>query len=195
MNAALLQFGFPTHPVDAYRHFIGDGTDCLVRRVLPKEHLDDETISKCLAAMTAEYSRRWSDNTKPYPGIPELLFALEQRKFTKVVLSNKPDNFTQLTVAKLLADWSFRIVRGVGPSVPQKPDPTAALQIADELEIPPQKVLYLGDTDTDMQTADSAGMYAVGALWGFRDARELHENGAKALVENPTDILKILDNG
>jgi len=194
MNAVLTRFGFPTHPTDSYRYFIGDSTDCLVRHVLPKNHLDDETVSKSLAALQDEYSKHWADNTKPYPGIPELLSALQERKIPKAVLSNKEDEFTQIMVEKLLHDWSFRIVRGVKPSVPKKPDPAAALDIARELQIPPYRFLYLGDTNTDMQTANSAGMYAAGALWGFRTAEELLANGAKTLVENPQDILKLFDN-
>ena len=126
---------------------------------------------------------------------PELLRALEDRSFPKAVLSNKPDDFTKLTVEKLLPQWSFQIVRGVGPSVPKKPDPAAVLQIADELQIHPHRFLYLGDTNTDMLTANSAGMYAVGALWGFRTAQELLASGAKALVEKPLDVLNLLDNG
>lgn len=190
MNAVLTRFGFPTHPADSYRYFIGEGTDCLVRRALPKDRLDDETVSKSLAALRDEYGKRWADNTKPYPGIPELLSALQGRKIPMAVLSNKPDEFTQITVEKLLPSWSFQIVRGVTPSVPKKPDPAAAIDIARELQIPPCRFIYLGDTNTDMQTACAAGMYAVGALWGFRTAEELLANDAKTLAENPQDVLK-----
>lgn len=194
MNAVLAQLGFTTHPIEDYRYFVGDGMDCLIRRILPKDRIDKQTIDKCLKAAKDEYGKRWAENTKPYTGIPELLQVLENRSFPKAVLSNKPDDFTKLTVEKLLPKWSFQIVRGVGPSTPKKPDPTAALQIADELQIHPHRFIYLGDTNTDMLTANSAGMYAVGALWGFRTEQELLASGAKALVEKPQDVLKLLDN-
>lgn len=195
MNSALVRFGFEPHRIDCYRRFIGDSTEYLVRDVLPKNHLDEQTISKCLTAMQDEYSRHWADNTKPYAGVPELLWALERRKIPKAVLSNKPDYFTQIIVKKLLSDWSFHIVRGAEPSVPKKPHPGVALEIAKELATAPEEFLYVGDTNTDMQTACSARMYGVGALWGFRDAEELLASGAKSLVEKPEDILAILDNG
>lgn len=194
MNAVLTRFGLPTHPTDSYRYFVGEGLDCLVRHVLPKDHLDDETVSKSLATMQDEYSKHWADNTKPYPGIPELLCALQKRKIPTAILSNKPDEFTRIMVEKLLPDWSFRIVRGAKPSMPKKPDPAAALDIARELHIPPCRFLYLGDSNIDMQTANSAGMYAAGALWGFRTAEELLANGAKTLIENPQDVLKLFDD-
>jgi len=189
MNTVLARFGLPTHPVDAYRYFVGDGIDSLVGRALPADHRDNETIRNCLSSVKKEYAKRWNKNTKPYPGIAGLLSTLQHRRIPMTILSNKPDHFTQLTVAKLLHNWSFQIIRGVKPSVPQKPDPTAALQIAAELAIPPRNFLYLGDTNTDMKTASAAGMYPVGALWGFRDAAELLESGAKALAKSPLQIL------
>jgi len=192
-NAALMRFGFPTHPIDAYRYFVGDGMDGLVRRALPEQHRDSQTLAKCDKAIIDEYKNRWTENTKPYPGIPELLCELERRALPKAVLSNKPDDFTKTVVERLLPDFDFQIVRGAKPSVPIKPDPTAALQIADKLDIPPQRFVYLGDTNTDMQTANAAGMFAAGALWGFRTAEELSANGAKALLNTPQEVLNLLD--
>jgi phosphoglycolate phosphatase len=86
----------------------------------------------------------------------------------------------------------FAIVRGQLPNVPLKPDPTAALQIARELGVPPAQWLYLGDTNTDMQTARGAGMHAVGVLWGFRDREELTESGAEHIVARPQEVLGLL---
>jgi phosphoglycolate phosphatase len=74
----------------------------------------------------------------------------------------------------------------------KKPDPTAALQIARHLNISPSQFLYLGDSGIDMETADRAGMYPVGALWGFRSAEELLEGGARTLIEHPRELLSIL---
>jgi len=73
-----------------------------------------------------------------------------------------------------------------------KPDTTSALQIAKRLNIPPAEFLYLGDSGVDMKTATAAGMYPVGALWGFRTADELLAGGARQLILNPTDLPNIL---
>jgi len=194
MNTALARLGLPPHPTDAYRYFVGDGAINLTERVLPKDSITDEIVDKCLALMLKEYSRRWSNNTKPYPGILQMLSALEKIGLPKAILSNKADDFTQIIVNSLLSDFSFQVVRGLLPSAKRKPDPTSALQIADELKIPPSRFLYLGDTKTDMQTAIAAGMYPVGVLWGFREADELLQNGAKKLVKTPADVLKLLNN-
>jgi phosphoglycolate phosphatase len=193
MNTVLEKFGFPAHPVDAYRYFTGGGMETLVKLSLPENHRDKLTVGKCLAADKKEYRKRWRNNTKPYPGIPELLDELEKLRLPKAVLSNKPDEFTRIMVKTLLSRWSFSSVCGEQPETPRKPDPSAALRIARRLKIPPQNFLYLGDSSTDMQTADSAGMYAVGVLWGFRTADELLANGAKTLLKTPLDVLPLIN--
>jgi phosphoglycolate phosphatase len=192
-NAALRAQGFPEHPLAAYRYFIGDGVEALVRRALPPEHLDAATLARAAELMRAQYSARWADKTRPYPAIADLLDALTARGVPMAVLSNKPDEFTRLCVGRLLPHWRFAVVLGAGTGLPKKPDPTAALHIAGELSLSPAQMVYLGDTNTDMQTAVAAGMYPVGALWGFRTASELTASGARVLIERPTDLLGVLD--
>jgi phosphoglycolate phosphatase len=110
------------------------------------------------------------------------------------VLSNKPHDSTRTVIEFFFPGNPFQIVRGARPGVPIKPDPTAALQIAAELHVEPQRVIYLGDTDTDMKTAVAAGMFAAGALWGFRTAGELTAAGARTLLKTPTEVAALLDS-
>jgi phosphoglycolate phosphatase len=43
-----------------------------------------------------------------------------------------------------------------------------------------------------MMTAVRAGMYPIGALWGYRSEQELREHGAKALIQHPSELINIL---
>jgi phosphoglycolate phosphatase len=96
-------------------------------------------------------------------------------------------------VGKLLPRWRFDAVVGARPPAPWKPDPTVALQIAASLGVGPRRFLYLGDTNTDMQTAIAAGTFPVGALWGFRTAEELRASGAKVLAAKPEDVIEVVE--
>ena len=194
MNESLTHFGFPTHPVEAYKYFIGDSVEVEAYRALPESARDDQTIKKVAVFSEQIYDKCWGRTTKPYPGIPELLTTLRRRDLPLVILSNKNDRFTKVMVKKLLPGWRFEIVQGALPDVPLKPDPTLALQIVNKLKIPPEQFLYLGDTNTDMQTAVAAAMFPAGCLWGYRSADELLQSGAKILIHSPAEVLDVLDN-
>ena len=192
MNAVLLRSGLPTHPLDAYRYFVGEGIEMLVQRAVPEAERAPARLAAHVAAMRSEYDLRSAAKTRPYPGVPELLDALEARGMPAAILSNKPHDATVEIVAQLLGKWRFRAVLGARPSVPKKPDPAGALEIAAGLGVPPGEILYLGDTATDMRTARAALMRAVGALWGFRTEDELREAGAEFLARDPGDLLDLL---
>jgi len=194
MNESLVHFGYPPHPVDSYKYFIGDSVEVEAYRALPERYRDEETIKKVAEFSEQIYDKCWHETTKPYPGIPELLSTLQERGVCLVILSNKAHRFTKVIVEKLLPQWRFKIVQGALADIPLKPDATLALQIANRLKIPPEQFLYLGDTNTDMQTAVNAGMFAVGCLWGYRTADELLESGAKMLVSAPAEVLDIINN-
>ena len=193
MNTVLSARGFPTHPLERYKRFVGDGMVNLVRRALPQIPQEARTVEACVGEMRTVYRGRWDQKTRLYPGIAELLDALVRRRLPLAVLSNKPDDSARLAVERLLAPWRFALVVGTRPGLPQKPDPAGARLIARELEIDPAHVVYLGDTDTDMRTAVAAGMYAVGAAWGFRTVEELMATGARALVKQPLELLDVVD--
>lgn len=191
MNSVLQLHNFPQHPLESYKYFVGDGVENLVRRAVPEDKRDETLLSEYVAAMREEYGRRWMEKTHPYPGIPELLDRLSARGIKMAIFSNKQDEFTQVTVNRFLSKWRFEVVVGARPSVPKKPDPTIPLKISRTIGIPVSALLYAGDTNTDMQTANAAGMFAVGVLWGFRQADELLKNGAKVLIKEPSEILDL----
>jgi len=193
MNAALAKMGYPGRNVEECKELVGDGLETFAQRALPPEAGDDPQMrARLKELMRSEYAARSSLKTKPYRGIPELLDALSRREIPMAVLSNKPDDSTRTVMQHYFPGWSFRAIFGAREGVPVKPDPTVALEIARQLEVRPKQIAYVGDTNTDMQTANAAGMYAIGALWGFRSAEELRTNGAKALIEKPMDLLEII---
>jgi len=192
MNRVLTILGFPGHPVEAYRYFVGEGMEMLVRRSLPASEMDEETVDNCLALMRGEYDSHWHDKTRPYPGIEELLTALPHHATSLAVLSNKPHEMTVKVINHFFPKTPFAAVWGARPGMAKKPSPQGALLLAEELGLAPENFLYVGDTATDMQTARRAGMTAVGAAWGFRTVEELLGSGADCIAEQPLEIVQLL---
>jgi phosphoglycolate phosphatase len=166
-----------------------------VRRALPFQVASDREFQRFVGEMSSEYARRWLCRTRPYPGIPELLDALTAGGLAMAVLSNKPDGASQAIVKALLPNAVFHTVLGAAPGRPKKPDPSAAVEIAASMGIPPRDFLFVGDTPIDMQTARSADMYPLGVLWGFRTAAELIAGGAKMLVADARDLIPWIGSG
>ena len=187
-NRVLSQYGYPTHPPKAYKYFVGDGIDKLVFRVLPLEKRDEKTVNICVKALRDDYSRHWKDQTRLYDGIEDMLSELSRRGIQLTILSNKPHHLTELTVSHYFADWNFAEVAGAIDAIPKKPNPAGAIRIIEKMKIAPENFLYLGDTNTDMKTANGAGIFAIGALWGFRTESELLKSGARAVISNPAEI-------
>jgi phosphoglycolate phosphatase len=190
MNRVLTAKGFRTHDYDAYRYFIGRGLRNLVVASIPEKNRCEQNIKNLFQELLQDYKKNLLHKTSLYKGIPELLDKLSERGIRMSILSNKPDALTHQIASELLKPWTFDIIMGSGETFPRKPDPAAALYISKTTSCPPESFLYLGDTSIDMQTALAAGMYPVGATWGFRTKEELLENGASALVDSPSELVR-----
>jgi len=194
-NRVLEVRGLAPFSVEETKLLVGDGIDEMVRRTFALRGigtLSDAAVEVIIQEYRREYQACWRSHSRPYTGVPELLDELARRGAKTAVLSNKSHPFTAAMTADLLAGFRFDLVRGALPGVPLKPDPASALAIAGELGVPPEACLFLGDTNIDMKTATAAGMFAVGALWGFRTADELLTSGAAALVSSPHELLGLL---
>ena len=106
VNSVLAASSFPTHPNDAYRFFVGEGMETLMRRAATQD-ADEATIHGLLDAMRTEYGRNWARKTRPYAGIVPLLERLADLRLPLGILSNKPHDFTRLTVRHFFPDIPF----------------------------------------------------------------------------------------
>jgi phosphoglycolate phosphatase len=177
VNRVLSKKDFPTHAIPTYRKFVGDGSRTLIERALPEKHCNDKNIDACLKEYVEDYSRN---------------FNVKSKGVKLAILSNKPDAMTKTCVDVFLSKWDFDVIFGERDSIPRKPNPQGALEIAKKMSTPPSNFLFLGDMATDMKTALSAGMFPVGVLWGFRSSKELKENGARAIIDQPLAVLDLL---
>lgn len=189
VNCVLIDAGYPVHPVDAYRNFVGDGAAMLIERVLPQEERSAQNVQALLKRFLEIYSHSWRVNTRPYPGVPSMLDQLTSKGIPMAVLSNKPHDLTLECVNTLLPRWRFGAILGERTGIPRKPDPAGAHQISRDLGVAAAQFAFLGDSAVDMRTAAAAGMFPVGALWGFQSEQQLREAGAKALIREPIEIL------
>ncbi len=187
-NKVLRQLNCPTHSLEQYKHFVGDGAKVLMQNAMPK-YISKNYLTEALELFKSFYEQNLHANTKLYEGVKPLLIELVEQNIPLAILSNKPDKFTKLYVETLLPDIPFVVVSGQQESVEKKPHPAGALNIAKKFQIDPKDIYFVGDTATDMKTAKNANMVAVGVSWGFRTIKELQDNGADFIIKKPEELL------
>ncbi len=187
LNAAFDACGYAPLTSGKARQLIGAGLSTLLQRA--SNETDAQRLDELVHRYREEYRRRLMERTRLYDGIPDLLDTLTARNTIMAVLSNKPDEFTAPICSALLGRWSFVRFQGSLPDTPRKPDPTLALQLCKDMGLAPGDVVFVGDSDADVDTARNAGMIAVGVTWGFRDRAHLVAAAPDVVVETPAALI------
>ncbi len=191
-NQALRHFGYPTHETEAYRFFVGNGINKLFERALPDGERTEENILKIRSRFIPYYDEHNADLSRPYPGIPELLSTLQQQEIRMAVASNKYQAATRKLISHYFPEINFVEVLGQREGIPAKPDPSIVYDIMRKAEVKNEEVLYVGDSNVDMQTAHHAGVTAIGVAWGFRPRTELEALHPAHILEKAEELLQYL---
>lgn len=190
-NQVLAGFGLPAQPVNNYKYYAGDGGDVLMERCMRAAGGDFTHLAEGQKLYREIFAKNPLYRVTAFDGMKETLAELKKRNVKLAVLSNKPSEATNLAVTGLFGEETFEIIQGLKPGMKRKPAPDGAWKIAERLGIKPENCMYVGDTNTDMQTGKAAGMYTIGVLWGFRDRKELEENHADRIIDRPEELLEI----
>jgi phosphoglycolate phosphatase len=191
MNKVLSELNYPTHTYDVFQYFIGSGLRNLVTRALPEDHKTEEQIESCFQSMINGYSKACTLKTKPYEGIFNLLDQLKSRNIHLAVFSNKSDELTKKIAAEIFPDYFDNAV-GLTTEALKKPNPLKAITISEKWKLKPEEIIFIGDSEIDMQTAVNANMFPVGVTWGYRTEEELKTDGAQLVLHRPEELLNIL---
>jgi phosphoglycolate phosphatase len=191
MNTVLTNLNYPTHTYDTYQYFIGSGLRNLVSKALPASNNSEDQIETCFDCMITEYREICTLKTKPYKGIIELLDNLASKNIKLAVFSNKADELTKKIAVEIFPDY-FDAAVGLSTEELKKPNPLEAIEISKNWNLKTEEILFVGDSDIDMQTANNANMFAVGVSWGYRTEQELKNSGAKLVINNPSELIEIL---
>ena len=192
VNFALKSFGYPTRTYEEIRIFVGNGVKDLVTKAVPDD-TDEETTLKCLQTFKDHYKTNMQNKTAPYDGIIDLLEELNSKGVKLAIVSNKYD-FGVKNLNKYYFKDLIPVAIGEREGVRRKPAPDTVLTAMKELNAQKESTLYVGDSGSDIITAQNAGVKGVGVTWGFRDAKSLKESGADFLVDSPAQLLDIAQN-
>ena len=192
VNHALALHNFPTHPINAYNFFIGNGLNKLLERALPETHRNQDIISMLKADFVTHYYSHSDEFTKPYPGIPHLLKKLSDERLQIAIASNKIHQATADLAKRFFPDIEFTAVFGQRDGYAVKPNPAILEEIIGIAGVEKSEALYVGDSGVDAATAYNAKVDFAGVLWGFTPRKELEDVGATRFVNTTDELYNII---
>ncbi len=189
-NEVLEQNGFAPLGLEQFKSIAGYGTKELFQKATDVN--EDALLEKLARQYLYLYHTRPQRYSKLYEGIEQLLQDLHKLSIQKAILSNKPDGLTKKCVEDFVGGGRFDRVCGHMEGFAKKPNGESTRWLLSRLGVGPAEALFVGDTQTDMQTAAAAGIDAVGVSWGFRDEATLRSGGAKHIIHHPKELLGLL---
>lgn len=188
-NYALRKLGYAEREAEEYNFLCGRGIYNLFRMALPKEASNEENVKKMAELFLPYYDEHKCDYTRPYDGIPELLEELARDGIKIAIASNKYQEGAEKLISHFFGKLHFLKILGQSKGRPIKPDPAIVEQIMSEApEIKKDEVIYIGDSDVDMQTGKNAGVKTIGVTWGFRSREELEANSPWKIADNTKEL-------
>lgn len=192
MNSMLRSFGMKERTRTELLKFINQGAKSFVKDSLPDDiEKTDELVDACLKVYLDFYSQCYDTDTYAYDGIKTALEALHNSGIKLGVLSNKNDTYVKAIITRLFGDDLFAIAEGY-LDLPHKPDPSSALRMAKKMNVTPHECAFIGDSDTDINTAKNAGMIPIGVEWGYRPKEILIGAGANIILKTPDEITNLI---
>lgn len=193
MNHGLAGLDCPTLTIEQAAQMVGSGLKNFVSQALPadRQGLHAELLSR----MVNFYRNHCLDKTKPYDGMVETLDLLRQKGIRLAVLTNKNQAPADIIVQHFFGSHLFHPVVGAMEGRKVKPDPQTTLDIIAGWQLDGSEVLYVGDSDIDIQTAKTAEIKCVACQWGYRSPDQLKAAGAETIIRHPSQLLDFLGCG
>lgn len=191
VNRGLKLMNLPTHKVESYYKFVGNGMQKLCERVLPES--EKGRIYELLSLYSEYYIKHCTEHTVPYNGVKKMMKILKENdSVSTAVLSNKPHEQTVLVVEHIFGHDMFDILLGQKEEYPIKPNPTSIKVIMNELGFDISNTMNIGDSDVDVMLGLNAGIPTLGVSWGFRGVEELKLAGATAIANDTNELLNYI---
>ncbi len=189
VNYIMKLYGLDEHTGDEVKSYIGDGTYKLFERAFPAG-TPRETIDGAIEIYRPYYAEKMKENTVPYDGITGLLDRLKKDGYIIGVVSNKFRKSTELLCRKYFPQADIALGEMEAEGVRRKPHPDMIIRAAQELGIETDDILYVGDSEVDIYTAENSGIRCISVSWGYRDKDYLVECGAEAVADDPDELYR-----
>lgn len=165
-NEALTICDFPTLTREEYLDCLGGNIDEIISLIL-KDNNTAENIEMLRKTYEKIYYSSKNDLTCPFPGVHELLKSLMDKGILLAINSNRKNDSLQIYSDRFFSDIDFLAIEGHNPDYPSKPSPCAVQRIMEKCNVTKDECIYIGDSITDIRTAQNAEIDCLLVTWGY----------------------------
>lgn len=181
-------------PFKSLRPFVSMGMRGLLTAAYGSDFIGSDEYPDALAHCLKLYSGRLAEQSRPFPGMREVLDSLARSGTPWGVVTNKPGYLTRPLLEALDLAHGCAVAVGGDTTAHSKPHPEPMLFAAARVGVKPRHCIMLGDDPRDIQAARNAGMIGLAAAWGyFPPDEDLGTWGAAAILQSPPDLLGWID--
>lgn len=189
INGSLKKFNLPELSLEQTMRFVGNGAKKLVERAVGSRYDLIEEIYQDFSVNFANCDNKFAEF---YDGEEQALKKFAAANIKMAIVTNKPYDATMRVFDQYLSKFNFNEVLCQTKLHPLKPDPTSTLDVIARLGVKKQDCLFIGDGETDVQTAANAGIKCVSVLWGFRSKPQLEKAGAQLFASSFKELEDIV---
>lgn len=166
------------------KHVIGLGLHEALARAVPD--LPPGRIPEYSARYRVHYLAREAELTL-FPGARDLIAELRTAGVPLAIATGKSQRGLRHALTQSGLDGEFVATRCADQTHP-KPHPAMLLELTDELRVPRERTVMIGDTTHDLQMAAAAGTAAVGLTQGAHPHEQLAACRPLALFESLLEL-------
>ncbi|MBN9411910.1 MAG: phosphoglycolate phosphatase [Burkholderiales bacterium] len=194
IGAMLAQLALPPLPRESLAHFVGKGSEHLVRSALahvagPADERATALYPRAYDAYQAHYGRINGQHSALYPGVAEGLAGLRARGLPLACLTNKPVVYARALLAAKGIDAVFSHVFGGDSFERKKPDPLPVLRTCEALGSAPGRTLVVGDSSNDARAARGAGCPVVLVTHGYNHGEPVRGVDADGWIDSLAELV------
>ncbi len=169
LNFILARQGLPAVPYDAARPLIGGGAKGMIERALVLEGRSAADVEPLYASFVDHYAAHIADRSRPFPGLEPVLDHLAAAGHQLAVCTNKLEWLSKRLLDTLQLSDRFAAICGQDTFGIQKPDPQIFRATVRRAGGEPDRAIMVGDSITDIRTAQAAKVLVVAVDFGYTD--------------------------
>ncbi len=188
-NEALAKLGFECLNREEFFSCLGGNIDEILSLVLKDQNTPENMESLKKTYLDIYYNSK-KENTLPFPGSYELLLKLQEMGVLLAINSNRFTDSIESFVDTFFSDIDFVLIEGHNFDTPSKPSPEGINKIIEKAGVSPSQAVYIGDSGTDIKTAQNAGIDCIVVKWGYGDINVWQNDYILECVDEFSQILK-----